>query len=117
MDYATLKRRVLATFYDRDSRRNVIYGILDKEFPTVMRGIREIKRLDYRHLAHLAQRTESEFIFGRVVARLLREHPDMFVTTIHDSVMTTAGDEDIVQSIMLDEFKKRNIPATVRIER
>jgi len=117
MHYATLKRRVLATFYDRDSHRNVFYGILDKEFPMVMRGIRAVKRLDYRHLAHLAQRTESEFIFVRVVSRLLRERPGLFVTTIHDSVMTTAGDEETVKGVMLDEFKKLNIPATVRIER
>ena len=116
MDYAVLKHRVLATLYDRDSHRNAIYRVLDKDFPTVMQGIRAIKRPNYRHLAHLAQRTESGFIFGRVVSRLAEEHPGLFVTTIHDSIMTTAGDEDTVRSIMLDEFEKLNIRATVRVE-
>lgn len=111
-----LKRRVLATLYDKDSHRNAIYSVLEEEFPTLMHGIRLVKREDYRHLAHLAQRTESEFIMGRCVKRLLVEHPNLFITTIHDSIMTTEGDEEVVRGVMLAEFEKLNIHATVRVE-
>jgi hypothetical protein len=115
--YPVLKQRILATLYDRDCHRNVIYNVMDEAFPTLMARIREMKREDYRRPAHLAQRTESAFIFGRVVSRLLREHPDLFITTIHDSIMTTAGDEEVVRGVMLDEFAQLGVHPTVRIER
>ena len=46
----------------------------------------------------------------------MRERPNLFITTIHDSVMTTAGDEDYVREAMLSEFRKLGIEPTVRIE-
>lgn len=75
-------------------------------FPVVMAALREMKRDDYRRAAHLAQRTESEFIIGRCVGRLRRENPDLFITTIHDSIVTTAGAERIVRGIMREEFAR-----------
>jgi len=116
LDYGVLKRRVLATLYDKDCHRNAVYSVLDEQFPTLMQRTRDIKREDYRRLAHLAQRTESRFIFGQVVARLASEHPDLFCTTIHDSVMTTAGDEPIILDVMQDEFKQLNINPMIRVE-
>ena len=117
MDYATLKARVLTVLYDKDCHRNKLYEFMDSRFPTVMQGCRELKRDDYRHLAHLAQQTESSFIFGKCIDRLRREHPDLFVTTIHDSIMTTKDNGELVQELMLDEFAKLCIHPTVRLEK
>jgi hypothetical protein len=91
--------------------------VLDEQFPTMMGMIRQLKRHNYRHLAHLAQRTESHFIFGCVVSRLQWEYPDLFVTTIHDSIMTTEGAAAVVHGAMMVEFRKLGIQPIVKFER
>jgi hypothetical protein len=82
-----------------------------------MTFIRRVKRGNHCRLAHLGQRAESDFIFGRVVSRLLRERPELFIATIHDSVLTTVGDEQYVRGVMLEEFRTLGIEPTVRVEK
>ncbi|GAF79995.1 unnamed protein product, partial [marine sediment metagenome] len=123
-----LKKCVLATFYGRDSlrKRTAIYKCMDTAFPTLMQRCRQVKSEGGRHLtedkfhaylAHLAQRVESDFVFGKCIDRLRREYPALFVTTIHDSIMTTEDNGELVQGIMLDEFAKLNVHPTVRLEK
>jgi len=116
LDCDALKQRVFAVLFGRNAQATAVSRMLDRRFPTLMAFIRRVKRGDHRRLAHLAQRTESQFVFGQVLSRLLRERPDLFVTTIHDSVMTTIGSENYVRGIMLHEFRRRGIEPTVRIE-
>jgi len=71
---------------------------------------------DYRRLAHFAQKIESRFMFGRVVPRLMADRPESFVSTIHDSVLTTAGSGEYVRQVMLDEFAKLGVSPIVRVE-
>jgi hypothetical protein len=61
----------------------------------------------------LAQRTESACITGR----FRWEHPGLFITTIHDFIMTTAGDEETVRGVMLEEFARLGVYPKVRVER
>jgi hypothetical protein len=115
--YDVLKRRALAALYDRPWHRNRVHGAIQSAFPALMEALAEIKRGDYRRAAHLAQRTESDFIIGCCVGRLAEEHPALFITTIHDSIMTTEGDEGIVRDTMLEEFARMGVRPTVRVER
>ena len=110
------KHQVLATLYDVDSHRNRVYRILDKHFPGLMEFVRREKRGDHRRFAHLAQRTESDFMFGQVVPRLMREQPDMFVGTIHDSVLAPALEAEYVRGVMMSEFGRLGVTPRVRIE-
>jgi len=116
LDYDTLKRRVLATIYDKDSHRNAVYRVLDQQFPTLMSFTREVKRGDYRRLAQLAQRAESRFMYGQVVPRLMRERPGLFVATIHDSVLVPRGEEEYVRDVMASEFRRLGVNPTLRIQ-
>ncbi|MHC4400200.1 MAG: hypothetical protein ACYTG0_11015 [Planctomycetota bacterium] len=116
LDYDSLKRRVLASLYDKDSHRNAVYEVLNDHFPTLMRRCRRLKAKDYRRLAHLAQRVESEFMYCRVVPRVMRERPGLFVTTIHDSILVPCGAEEYVRAVMLSEFRRLGISPTVRIQ-
>ena len=86
-------------------------GVLDEQFPGVMRAMRAIKRGDHRRLAHFAQRIESRFMYGRVVPRIMAERPGLFVGTIHDSVFTTVGEEQYVRRVMLEEFGRLGVSA------
>ena len=117
LEYDVLKRRVLAVLYAKPWWTNRASRAMEAVFPSVMACLRELKRDDFRRAAHLAQRTESEFIIGRCVGRLRREHPGLFITAIHDSIMTTAGDEEIVRSTMMEEFARLGVHPTVRVER
>jgi len=110
------KRKVLAAFFDTPSHRNKVHAVLDTLFPSVMAAIVALKRGDYRRLAHFAQRVESGFIFGRVVPRLMAEQPDQFISTIHDSVLTIAGNGDFVRRVMLEESAQVGLSPTIRLE-
>jgi len=116
MHRADVKKRVLATLFDRPWRRNAISGVLGELFPAVVQNMREIKRGNYRRLAHTAQRIESAFMFGRVVPRIMAERPKMFVSTIHDSILTTAENAEYVRGVMLAEFARLGVTPQVQVE-
>lgn len=110
------KRKVLAAFFDIPSHRNRVHDILDGLFPSIMAAMARLKRDDYRRLAHFAQGVESRFMFGRVIPLVMKERPDLFVSTIHDSVLTTAGNGEYVRQVMLDEFGRLGVSPFVRVE-
>lgn len=110
------KRGVMVAFYDRPTHRNAVCTVLNELFPGVMETMRRIKQPDYRRLAHFAQRIESRFMFGRVVPRIMELRPDLFITTIHDSILTTAGDAELVRQAMLDEFARLGVSPQVKVE-
>jgi hypothetical protein len=85
-------------------------------FPTIGAEIRRIKRKDYRRLAWIMQRKESKLIITKICGRIMKEHPDMFIGTIHDSVLTTPESVPIIRKIMLEEFEKIGLSPTIRIE-
>lgn len=112
-----LKQHVFAVLFGRNGQTSAVSRVFDRDFPSVMSFVQSLKAQDHRRLAHLAQRAESGFIYGRVVSRLLRERPELFIATIHDSVMTTVGSKEYVRDVMLAEFRELGISPTVRTEK
>ena len=55
-------------------------------------------------------------MYGRVVPRIMELRPDLFVSTIHDSILTTAGDAHLVRQVMLDEFARLGVSPQVKVE-
>lgn len=110
------KKKIMAVFFDKPWHHNAVSRVLDELFPTVMEAMREIKRPDYKCLAHFAQGVESAFMFGRVVPRIMEERPDLFISTIHDSILTTSGDEEFVRGVMLEEFARLGLSPQVNAE-
>lgn len=110
------KKGVMVVFFDKPWHRNGVSLVLDEMAPTVMEKMRRAKRQDYRRLAHFAQRIESAFMFGRVVPRIMDQRPDLFVATIHDSILTMAADAPFVRQVMLDEFARLGLLPQVKIE-
>lgn len=106
----------MQALYDKPHHRNRVHDVLEARFPFVMDFLERAKRDDFRRLAHAAQRIESQFIFERVIPRVMAERPDLFVSTIHDSVLTTVGNEGHIRQIMLDEFARLGMEPQVRIE-
>ena len=110
------KDRVMVVFFDKPWHHNKVSDVLDELYPTVMEAMRRIKRGDYRRLAHFAQRIESAFMFGRVVPRIMELRPDLFISTIHDSILTPAADAQLVRRVMLDEFARLGLSPQVKVE-
>lgn len=77
-----------------------------KAFPKVYEVFKKLKIKNHRALAHILQRIESEIVIQRVAKRIFEERPDLPIFTIHDSVVTTAGNEDYVSSVMREEIAK-----------
>jgi len=86
-------------------------------FPTIGKEIRNIKRKDYRRLAWMMQRKESKLIITKICGRIMREHPDAFIGTIHDSILTTPEHVSTIKKIMSEEFEKIGLSPTIRIDR
>jgi hypothetical protein len=110
------KKQIMVVFFDKPWHRNATSVVLDELFPTVMASMRRIKRGDYCRLAHFAQRIESEFMFGRVVPRIMERRPDLFITTIHDSILTPVGKAEFVRQVMLGEFARLGLSPQVKVE-
>jgi hypothetical protein len=110
------KKSIMVVFFDKPWHRNAVFAILENLFPTVMGTMRRIKSGDYRRLAHLAQGIESRFMFGRVVPWIMELRPDLFIGTIHDSVLTSAADGCFVRQVMLDEFARLGLSPQVKLK-
>jgi hypothetical protein len=85
-------------------------------FPSVARILDEVKKDDYRSLAWMMQRAESNLIITQICGRLMDEHKDCFISTIHDSILTTEDHVDKIKLIMKQEFKKLGILPSIRVE-
>lgn len=88
-----------------------------KLFPTVYNIYAEIKRLDKTYLPRLLQRIESYLFLDIITRRIYRERPDLPIFTIHDSIVTTRGNEDYVKRVMEEELTLYiGIAPTLKIE-
>jgi hypothetical protein len=85
-------------------------------FPTIATELIKIKSKDYRNLARIMQRTESKLMITKICGRLMQDHPDVFIATIHDSILTTQDNVSKIQDIILAEFAEYNLSPTIRIE-
>lgn len=73
-------------------------------FPNVYEIFKTIKRTDKGNLARLLQNIEAYSMLDIITYRISKERPDLFMTTIHDSIVTTEGDEDYVKRVMEEEL-------------
>ncbi len=84
-----------------------------KEFPEIFYVIQSIKTDNYKELSIKLQKKESEFIF-ECVRKLNRSIP---LLTIHDSVVTTVGNEQVVYNAIVEAFKEKyNIITKIKTE-
>ena len=57
-------------------------------------------------LACVLQSIEADVMLFNVCGRLEKEYPEIPLFTIHDSIMTTKGNEEIVKQVMIEEIEK-----------
>lgn len=74
-----------------------------EHFPQIYEIFRIIKVKNHAALAQILQRIESLIMIQNVVLRISKERPELPIFTIHDSVVTTVGNEEYVASVIQEE--------------
>lgn len=89
-----------------------------RKFPDVYKMLSTIKRKNHRALSHILQRIESEIMIQRVCRRISKEQPTLPIFTIHDSIVTTDGNQDYVSKVIEEEaYKLTGLKVSLGIER
>jgi len=92
--------------------------IFKRAFPNVMKLFEIIKRREPKQLPILLQSIESRLFLKVIAKRIKNERPRLPIFTIHDSIVTTEGNEDYVKSVMEQELMNAiGFEPTINIER
>jgi hypothetical protein len=75
-------------------------------FPTVYKIFSLLKKHDNAILSNILQCTESLIMVETVARKIGKQHPEIPIFTIHDSVATTEGNEKYVEQILRKEIRK-----------
>jgi len=85
--------------------------------PYTYEVFRLIKLCNHTALSRILQKIESIIMIQNVVPRIANEKPNLPIFTIHDSVVTTVGNEEYVKTVILEEIKRiTGLTAKVGIE-
>jgi len=116
-----VKHKVLASFYcDPEKRKSPemkqIIEAMNELYPDIMAYTLEVRKSGYEKLAHNMQREESSFMFNKVCQSLKEQHPDMFLATIHDSIICEPENLAFVEHTMRWQFNCLEVKPALKIE-
>lgn len=80
--------------------------IFKQLFPDVYELFSLLKQKEKNNMPMLLQRIESHVILLIITKRIANENPDLPIFTIHDSIVTTNGNEGYIQKVMEEEMTK-----------
>ena len=86
------------------ARKRVFLPIFRRLFPTAYRVCRHIKKGDFAKFPRLMQRIESYVIIEKVGERLMQEHAEVPVVTVHDAIFTTLAHVETVRRVIREVF-------------
>jgi hypothetical protein len=94
------------------SIQNEAYFALKRLYPTLVAFMDWYKGTgwtQYKELPRYMQRSESNLMYNAIVKRLMTEHPEIPVITIHDSILTYPEYADTVSEVMKAAFSPYGI--------
>lgn len=103
-------------FYNQPEAR--LKRLFSELYPNVYKLVETVKSQDHATLACLLQAIESEIILHRCCKRIWEEaNGQIPIFTIHDSIVTTAENQEFVKKIMEEELTKAiGLPPTLAVE-
>lgn len=121
-DKAEIKKLTYTVFFSNNRSIQGMHYIgkrnFRKIFPDVYRVFSIIKRKNHRALSHILQRIESEIMIQKVSQRISIENPTLPIFTIHDSIVTTDGNQDYVSRVIEEEaYNLTGLKISLGIER
>ena len=105
-----------SVFFARLGAKHPIKTLFKQEFPEVWKFIEGVKKKDYKKLARLLQRAEAQFVIYSVCERIRREFPDIFVATIHDSILHLPRDSEYIRAVLEGEFAKWGLKPRLEVK-
>lgn len=102
--------------YGKNRYQSPIKQAFRDEFPNVASVVQVLKKKDYRFLPCLLQKVESHVVVNTICRRLMVEHPDVPVWTIHDSLLTTPPYRAVVEDMMREEFGRLGLSPTLHFK-
>ncbi|WP_294271483.1 hypothetical protein [uncultured Chryseobacterium sp.] len=103
-----VKEIIFTTFFSKNSAiryRNVI-KLFKRTFPNVYKVISTIKKGQHNTLAVILQNLEADIILNNVCKKLDKNHPEVPLFTLHDSVITTEDNVELVEKTIQQTVKK-----------
>lgn len=103
-----VKRIIFTTFFSKNSAikyRSVI-KLFKRTFPNVYKVISAIKKGQHNTLAVILQNLEADIILNNVCKKLDKKHPEVPLFTLHDSVITTEDNVELVEKTIQQTMKK-----------
>jgi hypothetical protein len=115
------KRAIFTAFFSRNNSigYNKDAQLFNKFFPIVFEIFAKIKKgKKYNSLACLLQYIEAQIILLLVCKRISIERPNLPIFTLHDSIVTTDGNEGYVSEVMMEVlYSEIGIPPILKIEK
>lgn len=85
--------------------------LFKKHFPDVYKVFSLIKKNKHNTLACLLQTVEAKLVLQKACRIISEERPDLPIFTLHDSIVTTKGDEvyvhEILNTVLLEEIGEK----------
>ena len=115
-DRKTVKRLLYRdVLFCKPRVRGAMTKVFARPFPGLFNAIITLKRTQgYKAVAMLLQRLESHIMIDCVCQRLVDEQPGLPFLTIHDSALVVVGQGETVCGLIVDEFARHGVRATVR---
>jgi len=115
-DRETVKRLLYRdVFFDRPRHIGPLTEVSEHTWPGVFRAVQTLKRdFGYKVLARMLQRLESKIMIDGVCGRLIRDLPGLPFLTVHDSVLVRVDSGESVRQVIVEEFQRHGVLATVR---
>lgn len=102
--------------YGREYRNEGLI-MFRKRFPSVAQFLSMYKEVKHEHLAIDLQRLESFLVLDTITERIKHEKEyDIFLATIHDSLVTETDNSNFVECVIKEEFEKIGLEVKLRID-
>jgi len=109
-----VKKKLFAEVFFGKRKGGRLLNGFRKLYPTMGRLIDWVKRHDYKHLSHTLQRIESSIVIDDACDVMRVQHPDVPILTIHDAILTTPENADLVTGIMMAAFRRRGVSPQIK---
>ena len=103
------------SFLTQDKAKNKL--IFKNTFPGVYNAFKFIKKGNNARLPILLQTMESQLVIDNIAKTIAKAKPDLPIFTVHDSIVTLPGYDDLIYKIMKEEsIKLIGIPPKIKYD-
>lgn len=100
---------LFACLYGKNYNKDPVYNAIRRHFPSLAKFMNVMKRKDPAEFPRDMQRFESHIMMNTIMRRLINENPTTPFFGIHDSILSTQGNESLISNVIEDEFRKYGI--------